>query len=302
VRIASRGSQPFWSGSLQPLVEDGQLIQESYGRITSTLFVDDQADYYTFWPMPTSKQIVHFYNSVYPSSRRQSWYNAVTQYDPRRWHTLIARVDQLAAPLRQAGTAIRVHDVGCNFGGLVQMLHDRAYVATGTDLSREAVNGGKVERLNQWIYDGTAITFLRKQPRQHIIILNHVLEHARYPFKLINSLTKFLAPGGCILVRCPNSRFILSQLTSIRANWYGYPKHLHYFGPKSLSRLLELSGLCQVELRSTDTDMRIAGETERLLCVARTDRYPVDDVDQLIELLLTRMETKEIEAVGRRAS
>ncbi|WP_082687546.1 class I SAM-dependent methyltransferase [Curtobacterium oceanosedimentum] len=288
----------FCDGPLLPYRERGIKITEQYGAHCATL-LHDGTDFFTYDVQPSEAEIEHFYDVEYPSSRRTGWYQAAPQYDIDRWTSAITRIEGLARRLRTNAKDLRVHDVGCGFGGLVHHLRERGYDATGTDLSAEAISGGRAERNNQWIHHERAEHFLAGQPKQHIVILNHMIEHSTDPLGQLRALRGTLAPGGYIIIRCPNSRFIRSVDVGIRDNWYGYPKHLQIFGPNSLRRLLEVVGFDDVEIGGTDTDMRIEGELELLKPLVEARGGASEDESRIVADLVASIQSKELEGVGR---
>src|ERR1017187_4802479 len=211
-RASRPAAHQFWSGRLTTYRENGVIIREAYVELDATLLADESGDYFTYDILPSEKQLDHFYTNVYPATRRENWYNAKAQYVPERWSSIVRQVCGLVAPRDHDELAppVRVHDVGCGFGGLVQSLTDLGFDAIGRDLSREAVEGGRAYG-NERIFQGS-IEVLERFPPQDIIVMHHVIEHAIDPLALIRAAHCRLVPGGRLVVRCPNSRYIRSRL------------------------------------------------------------------------------------------
>lgn len=291
----------FWQGELRPHLEGGNRVEEVWNDVRATMFADEGRDYLTYDILPSDSELSYFYDTIYPQGRRDDWYNVRRQYEEGRWDELAQRIIDLTASFPVARKNLRVHDTGCGFGGLVGLLRAQGIDATGTDLSGEAVAGGRRDAKNEWIYQETAQQFLKRtHQKQHLIVLNHMIEHVQRPLQLVRSLIPYLEPGGIILVRCPNSQFLRSLLGSIRLNWYGYPKHLHYFGPSSIKKLLNLAGLTNVQASCTMTDMEIPGEAEKLAALAPSGMRigtPLEQRQFLMELT-AQNKSKELEALG----
>jgi 2-polyprenyl-3-methyl-5-hydroxy-6-metoxy-1,4-benzoquinol methylase len=297
-RTETASDDRFWTGTLQPHLEHGEQITEKYANTNAVLLVDQNRDYFTFDTFPTSAELIQFYNNDYPSARRDNWYNSEQQYQKSRWNSIVERIESLAGHFERPPENIRVHDSGCGFGGLVDVLRSRGFDCSGTDLCAEAIKGGRTEKKNRWIHDERTEDFLSRSPAQTIIVLSHVLEHVLDPLEYVRQLSGFLEPRGAVLVRCPNSQFYKSLKLSITSNWYGYPKHLHYFGPGSLARLLRAAGLTDVVVRCTETDMDIDDELSTLRGIAAQDGLTFTDDHVFLRYLLDREQTKELEAVG----
>jgi 2-polyprenyl-3-methyl-5-hydroxy-6-metoxy-1,4-benzoquinol methylase len=289
----------YWSGELTPYYEDGQLVTEEYGGIAAKLLTDDTRDYLTFDHYPSEQELSDFYNSEYPATRTNQWYNANQQYRSDRWTGIAEPVLTLAQTFDRERRSIRVHDVGCGFGGLVEHLRGFGLDATGSDVCEQAIEGGRAEKDNRSIHHGTASDVLATIGRQDVIVLHHSLEHVRDPQQLVADLSAWLTEGGYLIVRSPNSRFYRSLHDGIRSHWYGYPKHLHYFGPDSLKKLLENCGLTDVTTTCTDSEMATHEELPLLRKTAGNCDEGFTDTAELLARLAARLENKELQGIGR---
>ncbi len=73
-----------------------------------------------------------------------------------------------------------------------------------------------------------------------LIYLKHNLEHQLRPVALVRQLSSRLRPEGRLLVGVPNRNSVNARLFGLTFwEWYTPPVHVHYFTPRSLTRLMD---------------------------------------------------------------
>jgi SAM-dependent methyltransferase len=83
-----------------------------------------------------------------------------------------------------------------------------------------------------------------------VIVLNQVMEHVDERDALLDRLHRLLAPGGKIVVQCPNVRSLRARLAhpllvrhlSFEERYRAFPIHLAYFDASTLAALLARRG------------------------------------------------------------
>jgi 2-polyprenyl-3-methyl-5-hydroxy-6-metoxy-1,4-benzoquinol methylase len=111
---------------------------------------------------------------------------------------------------RSRSGSLRVLDVGCGTGFLLERLAERGFSGTGIDLSPESVEHarsrlgeiGASERLDAQVgsaYEPPAGPY-------DLIALTDVLEHLENPRACLAALREQLAPGGLLVISTPNRR------------------------------------------------------------------------------------------------
>jgi len=110
-----------------------------------------------------------------------------------------------------------------------------------------------------------------------VITLFYVIEHIIDPLALLKEAKRILKPGGLVLLRWPHSTPIVKMLGPIskKLDFYHTPYHLYDFSPKTIKRLLILSGFEKIETT-------IGGYT---LPAQRSSRWPSIIFGQLGEAL-----------------
>jgi hypothetical protein len=72
--------------------------------------------------------------------------------------------------------------------------------------------------------------------------VRHVREHLRDPEATLRALSRNLNPEGVLVIATPNFRSRTAQLLGRNSYWISPPAHLNYFSPRSLDRLVRVSG------------------------------------------------------------
>jgi SAM-dependent methyltransferase len=97
----------------------------------------------------------------------------------------------------------RILDIGCGVGAFVRRLREFSPEVVGTDIDRESVLRGTDEGVA-----GLCLAVGESMPFRggvfDIIILHEVLEHVDNDRETMREAARLLAPGGKVIVFCPN--------------------------------------------------------------------------------------------------
>jgi SAM-dependent methyltransferase len=165
-------------------------------------------------------------------------------------------------------TASRVLDFGAGEGHLVAALHSLGVDASGVEPSAA---GRQEARRRYGIELGETLPAEPAAPAPDLIVLLHSLEHVVDPVGVLRALGSRLAPRGSILIEVPNAASFEMLLPAGRRKILDLPVHLYHFTPRSLSTVVEASGLRV--LRRTLTNPQWL---ERILAL-RTPRESVSE-------------------------
>jgi SAM-dependent methyltransferase len=85
-----------------------------------------------------------------------------------------------------------------------------------------------------------------------LITLTHVIEHLHDPLLVLRKARRWIAPGGRLVIWCPNIGSFESRLFG--RLWFGLdvPRHLYHFTPATISRLLEQAGFSVERITAED--------------------------------------------------
>jgi SAM-dependent methyltransferase len=236
---------------------------------------------YVRFDEPTPEDLDRFYNDEYPKSSA-SWYNVETDYAPWKAEARSSRVVEIMSAFG-FGQGATVHEFGCAFGGTVQALKDKGYLASGTELNRTAVQQGRA-RGNLDVHSESALDYLARQSKKAQVIYSyHALEHFTDPFAFLRDLREKMDPNGIVISFLPNSAALFPLVYGhCRYMWFGYPEHVHLFSPGAADSLASVTGFELLDLFTNEfgiepeaTSRALQQETEgaQFLRQGPRDRY-----------------------------
>jgi 2-polyprenyl-3-methyl-5-hydroxy-6-metoxy-1,4-benzoquinol methylase len=90
-----------------------------------------------------------------------------------------------------------------------------------------------------------------------VIALWHSLEHLHRPWEVLEAASKRLKPGGILLIAIPNIAGTQAKLLGKRWLHLDAPRHLYFWSPQALAKLVSRYGLQTVKLDTADRLSRI---------------------------------------------
>jgi len=142
---------------------------------------------------------------------------------------------------------LRLLDIGCGTGWTTSLWREHGFETLGLESSlvrsEVAKNKYGLEVITEHFENFSKATY------EHfdIIILRHLLEHIDRPKEFLEKVRAILKSQGILLIVIPNincmGRFVF------RENWeWVLPWHLHFYTPKTLTRLLEDTGYRKLKI------------------------------------------------------
>ena len=102
----------------------------------------------------------------------------------------------------QAGQGAKILDFGCGSGFLVGELQKRGYDAFGTDVSKEAVEFGRSNNINNLsVQDSHVLNF--PDNSFDLVVALDVIEHIKDDGGAMRELERVLKPGGTVIITVP---------------------------------------------------------------------------------------------------
>jgi SAM-dependent methyltransferase len=166
-------------------------------------------------------------------------------HDPATSDTSNARVSHVLDVAAAHTPGRRLLDYGCGAGLLLRCAEAAGWRATGYDVGGAAIASCRRQGL-------TVTSDVAELPAGGFdaIVVHHVLEHVTDAAGTLEMLRDRLAPGGCLVIECPNvgslrarmSYPTLSRYARFDERYRAFPIHLSYFTPRTLSELLARHG------------------------------------------------------------
>jgi 2-polyprenyl-3-methyl-5-hydroxy-6-metoxy-1,4-benzoquinol methylase len=194
----------------------------------------------SLYPRPTLKMLKEYYRDYLPDKPE----------DIRKWEALIRPVVMKSADLINisSGTGgTKILDIGCGYGFFLKEMKARGWDVQGIELSQTG-RGYALLNGNIPIYSEPLENLGLPAGTYDVVSLLYVIEHIFNPMSLLKEIHRVLKPGGLILVRWPHTTPIVRILgpLSKKLDLYHTPYHLYDFSPKTIKRMLLLTGFTSV--------------------------------------------------------
>jgi len=195
-----------------------------------------------------------------------------------------------------------VLDVGCASGGLLDRLRDHAGRRVGLEISEAAAREAALvadDVVNRSIEDED----LDFPPATFdIVVCGDVLEHLASPDVALVRITRWLAPGGAVVISVPNIANWQSRLRLLRGTWR-YEScgiwdrtHLRFFTLETLRQLVEGAGL---HVESIDCTQDIAHQIPLLRFTPKVVRRRLEQILQKLARRRPQLFALQLICVGR---
>ncbi len=136
-----------------------------------------------------------------------------------------------------------VLDIGCGDGSLARSLMDSGHRVKALELDRNAAAMARAKGIDVIESSVESLNAVFFDQQFDVIIMSHVLEHLLQPVTTVESVAKLLLPGGIFLCVVPNNACMGLRYSSLAWEPLDVPRHLNFFTPGSLARLVGNVGL-----------------------------------------------------------
>jgi 2-polyprenyl-3-methyl-5-hydroxy-6-metoxy-1,4-benzoquinol methylase len=192
-------------------------------------------------PRPTQRALLKNYEDYLP----------VQLEEIKRWGMMMKPVIRRSADLIESESKFvkgRLLDIGCGYGFFLREMQSRGWLVEGIEISKT----GRRYARDKWdvpVHSRPLEDLGLRENAFDVVTLFYVIEHVLDPPVLLAEVKRVLKPGGLVLLRWPHSTPIVRILGpfSGRLDLYHTPHHLYDFSPKTIDKLLVLSGFCKIQ-------------------------------------------------------
>ncbi len=188
-------------------------------------------------PRPDDDELKRYYAAEYFSDRSP-------EADPKRYQMYMIELDDIARTVPSTG---RFLDVGCANGIFLNLLPS-SYDKHGLEYSAAAVDEGK-QKYGLDLRAGTlsSAPSLFRGELFDIVHSRAVLEHMQDPKQDFLAANRILQHNGWLIVSTtPNIESPCGMLYRDRFRLVMPREHIYYFSPRTLTKLLEMTGFTPV--------------------------------------------------------
>lgn len=163
----------------------------------------------------------------------------------------VQRAEKIVGKLRsmRGGPTLSLLEIGCGLGYVLDAAKKAGLIATGLDISKEAVAICQEKNLEAHV--GTLGDLIEKPTAGFdLITAFDVFEHICEPLAFLANIKKIAKPGALIAMSVPNVRCLAARIRGKRWSQFILPEHINYFVSSTIRRLLEANGFAIEEIHS----------------------------------------------------
>ena len=156
----------------------------------------------------------------------------------------------------------RLLDVGCGKGRFLAAARDAGWDVVGIEFAHASAEAARANGVD--VHEGDFLD-VALPGGFDAVTLWHVLEHLPEPLAAVARAADLVRPGGRVVISVPNINSLQARLGA--DSWFhlDLPRHLFHFGPRSLTALVERSGLRVVRIGHFHPEMEVIGLVQTLL-------------------------------------
>lgn len=168
------------------------------------------------------------------------------------------------AKAEAGGAPGRVLDIGCGEGTFLAAMNRKGWEAWGVEISKDGA-ARAAARPGLKVFSEPLDRCPLPAKGFDRVTLWHSIEHVTDPGGLLKTAAGLLKDDGRMLVAFPSSASWDFRLFGARWFHLDPPRHLHYFTPQSMARLLSAAGLRAVRVRHLSWEYNPFGFVQSVL-------------------------------------
>ncbi len=220
---------------------------------------DPKHHYRRVEPLPTVAEVEKYYKEDFYSEANPAFNDSsleVQQKDKEFFDSRWKRIYDVCEEFLGNISSKNIYDIGFGYAQTLLYFKERGLTCSGIEPSQEGVDYalGKGINAKQGGIEDEKSYFT--ETKQDIVLLINVLEHLRTPFEtLVNIKQHLIADNGVLIIDVPNEYNAFQLAANAEYNlkdwWLAPPKHINYFSPSSLEKLLDQAGFTVVKKESS---------------------------------------------------
>jgi len=208
-------------------------------------------------PRPPENDYAEFYGLGQGNLSSHLDPNFYLEYEESNEAKYLEILSQIARVVTPADSDVRISilDVGCSAGLFVKLANDLGYDCTGLEPSHEA-SAVALTRRNVRVINSTIESAELAEASFDVVHSHHVIEHLYHPGRDLETMTKWLKPGGLMIVEVPNEIRNVARLRRYTSLSIDAPQtvesihHTSFFDCHSLRHLFSQAKLEQISVRA----------------------------------------------------
>lgn len=145
---------------------------------------------------------------------------------------------------------IKILDVGCGSGLLVDKLNKFGFNADGIDFMEEAISFCKENRQGNFILGDADLSAINGEQIYDVIIAAHLIEHLENPNLFLSGVNRLLKSDGYLYISCPNLLWYNNESRFRNGLLQFDPDHVVSYSKEGLSKLLDKDGFTLLDIHT----------------------------------------------------
>lgn len=194
-------------------------------------------------PLPNDKDLDKTYSD--PSYHKESRYETNQQNSAfqKLWEKRLKKINSFGY---QSGFLL---DIGCATGNFLKIAKAQGWNIAGIEKSSNAAKIAKELLGNDNIHLTDLLT-TNFNHQFHTVTAWALIEHVLNPLAYLKKMNDLLIEGGLLAISTPNTHSISRLVKKKKWRYFIPPHHLFYFNPKSIKKVLNLTGFEIIQIKT----------------------------------------------------
>lgn len=192
-------------------------------------------------PQMTTEELASFYDNMYLNDSPDEINARGLGYTEKQMRRIITS---------RKPTGGKFLDVGCGFGAVLEAMDNLGWDLHGLETGKNAIEVARKRVPSATIHEGIIEEADFEDASFDCITIIAVLEHVKDPDSVLNTLMKWLAPGGLLIVQVPHVEPFIRMKKFLPGIpiVFEAPRHLFDFSPRTLRNYFTKTGCTNIKL------------------------------------------------------